>query len=348
MSGDRERSGIFKFLYIVLSIVTFPIFAIIYILKHPLWVLFFILLALGVLVYFPMSDGVEISGVVDWYKKKYTDVRLEVVTKAVESGKASFVPKTIIEDVEKIKKNAEEEKEESLRVKGENYNDKIVRDDEFESVAVGIKKKKGFVKKEAVNKLDQEVKSLVEDAEKAGGLSALVKAATKKEENKEEMIEEVNNVLDRLDETGSSTETIEEVKEIENINVLDVMVDEAHTLDEEVKTEDNLDEDAKAEDDLAKEDDEAEDKEVLDAVLDIIDANDTLNNDRYSADNLEKADDNAVVFDELKKVDDAVEQAKKQDNELPDINNLVVDLPVVENKNSGDENKSLDGKLELF
>ena len=149
MSVTRERSTIFKFFYIVLSIITFPIFALIYILKHPFWVLFFLLLIAGGIAYYPMSQGVDISNVVEWYKKKYEDTRLELVNKAIESGKSQYVPKVILDDVKKIKEELEVEKEESLRVKSENYNDKIVRDDEFEEIAVSVKKKGGFKKKVA-------------------------------------------------------------------------------------------------------------------------------------------------------------------------------------------------------
>ncbi len=294
MSEARQRSGIFKFLYIVLSIVTFPIFAVIYILKHPLWVLFFILLGLGVLVYFPMSDGVEISGVVDWYKKKYTDVRLEVVTKAVETGKASFVPKAIIEDVEKIKKEAEEEKAENLRVKGENYNDKIIRDKEFENVAVELKKKKGFVKKEVINKVDENAKSLVEEGGKAQGLSEIFKNATQKNEGKNEYLDEglgkINEALDAMD--------------VENNDILD-------SIDNMVKNTD-------------------------------------LDEEKEDMDNMEKSDDNEVILNELQKVDEAFNEVKEINEGLPDINNIVVELPVVDTGKNSENNASDSGELDLF
>ena len=157
MSVTRERSTIFKFFYIVLSIITFPIFALIYILKHPFWVLFFLLLIVGGIAYYPMSQGVDISNVAEWYKKKYEDTRLELVNKAIESGKSQYVPKVILDDVKKIKEELEVEKEESLRVKSENYNDKIVRDDEFEEIAVSVKKKGGFKKKVAEEVKTEEV-----------------------------------------------------------------------------------------------------------------------------------------------------------------------------------------------
>ena len=281
---SRERSGIFKFFYIVLSIVTFPIFAIIYILKHPLWFLFFVLLVLGVLIYFPMSDGVEFNGMVDWYKKKYSDVRLEVVTKAVESGKSSFVPKSIIDDVEKIKIEAEEEKQESLRVKGENYNDKIVRDKEFEDVAVGIKKKTGFAKKKKEPTLDDNAKSLVEEGEKAGGLSAILKNATKKTE------EEKNEFAD------------------EGISVIGDVLDSLET-------------------------DEDENENTKEDIEDIV----------------EEAEDGLDYLKELEKVDEAKAKSDAIVEIMPDINNIVVELPVVTNNEATADDKANDlGELELF
>ena len=187
MSETRERSTIFKFFYIVLSIVTFPIFAVIYILKHPFWVLFFILLLTGGVAYYPISQGVEISNVVEWYKKKYEDTRLEIVTRAVESGKSQYVPKAILDDVKKVKEELEEEKEESLRVKGENYNAKVVRDDDFEEIAIGVKKKGGFKKKTT----EEEVKTEAISEEPKEVVSEEVKAEAVSEEPKEVVSEEV-------------------------------------------------------------------------------------------------------------------------------------------------------------
>ena len=57
MAEGKQRSGLFKFLYIVLSVITFPIFAVLFILRHPLWVLFLLCLGAGGAVYYPMSQG---------------------------------------------------------------------------------------------------------------------------------------------------------------------------------------------------------------------------------------------------------------------------------------------------
>ena len=127
MTEFRERSGIFKFLYIVLSIITFPIFALIYIIKHPKWILFFIVLLGGVLVYFPLKEGENISNVVEWYKKKYDNTRLEIVSKALNSGNEKFIPEKILVEAQKIQKELELKKIDDTKVKGENFNDKIAR-----------------------------------------------------------------------------------------------------------------------------------------------------------------------------------------------------------------------------
>jgi len=37
MAETKERSGIFKFFYIILTIITFPIFMLLFILRHPFW-----------------------------------------------------------------------------------------------------------------------------------------------------------------------------------------------------------------------------------------------------------------------------------------------------------------------
>ena len=69
MSETKERSGIFKFFYIFLSIITFPIFAVLFVLRHPLWVLIVLLLLAGGAAYWPMSQhNVALTDVVDWYK----------------------------------------------------------------------------------------------------------------------------------------------------------------------------------------------------------------------------------------------------------------------------------------
>ena len=256
MSDTRERSGIFKFFYIVLSVITFPIFVVIYIFKHPFWVLFFVLLISGGIVFYPLSKGVEIDKVVEWYKTQYMDKKLEIVTKAVESGKGGLVPSSIIEEVEKTKKKLEDEKKESLREKSENYNDKVVRDEKFEEVALGVKKKGGFKKKTKPMNSKENVETAIGEGVKAGGLGMLFK---KVEEEKKllELVDENEGAenpsdvsMEELDaligdiesnslykkdvsiEDKSADDAKEEVKEIE---VLDVESEIKEEIVEEVK-----------------------------------------------------------------------------------------------------------------
>ena len=222
MSDTRERSGIFKFFYIVLSVITFPIFVVIYICKHPFWVLFFVLLIGGVGVYYPLSKGVEIDKIADWYKAQYTDKKLEIVTKAVESGNSGLVPTAVIDEVQKTKKKLEEEKKESLREKGENYNDKIVRDEKFEEVAVGIRKKGGFKKKAKPMNSKESVETAIGEGVKAGGLGALFK---KVEEEKKihELVDESEGAKNPRDVSMLELDAL--IGDIEN-NALPVKVEE--------------------------------------------------------------------------------------------------------------------------
>lgn len=157
MSEGKQRSGIFKFLYIVLSIVTFPIFMILFILRHPFWILFLLCLAAGGVAYYPLSQGVKPEEVISWYQKKYQDIKFEVVTNAVESGKTDFIPQAIVDEVVKTKQKMEEDKEEAARPKSENYNENISRDKKVEEVKQDLKKRKsGFKKKNALNEANSE------------------------------------------------------------------------------------------------------------------------------------------------------------------------------------------------
>ena len=112
--SEKQRSSIFKFFYIVLRIITFPIYVVIYVLKNPLWVLFFVLLGLGCLAYYPMSQGVHSSDIIEWYKNKYTEVKYDVVKAVAENVDESFVPETIVKE-ETLVSISEEAKENFLR-----------------------------------------------------------------------------------------------------------------------------------------------------------------------------------------------------------------------------------------
>ena len=179
--SEKQRSSIFKFFYIVLRIITFPIYVVIYVLKNPLWVLFFVLLGLGCLAYYPMSQGVHSSDIIEWYKNKYTEVKYDVVKAVAENVDESFVPETIVKEVKKEQQKLDEEKDEAMRFKGENYNEKISRQDEFEDVAVAIKKRGGFKKKTV--EVEETTVQEESNTENIGGLSDILK---KMEEQKSE------------------------------------------------------------------------------------------------------------------------------------------------------------------
>lgn len=148
MAEGKQRSGLFKFFYIVLSVITFPIFAVLFILRHPLWVLFLLCLGAGGAVYYPMSQGVKPEEVLQWYQDKYKKLKYDVVTQAVESGKTDFVPKAIVDEVVKAKQKMEEEKIEAARPKSENYNENISRDKKVEEIKQDLKqRRRGFKKK---------------------------------------------------------------------------------------------------------------------------------------------------------------------------------------------------------
>ena len=189
MSDLRERSGLFKFFYVVLSIITFPIFAIIYIIKHPKWILFFIVLGGGILAYFPLKDGENISNIVEWYKKKYEYASLKIVSKAVEGGNEKFIPQNILVKVKEMQKELKDIELDETKVKGENFNDRIIRDDEFEELAVKLNKKGGFKQKGETDR-EAKVEVLVEEGQKAGGLYELMQKHEEKVESDAKKLEE--------------------------------------------------------------------------------------------------------------------------------------------------------------
>lgn len=148
MAETKERSGIFKFFYIVLTIITFPIFMLLFILRHPFWILFLLCAVAGGAAYYPISQGVKPEDILTWYEAKYKAAKFEFVTKAVESGKTDYIPQAVIDEITAAKKKMEEEKAEAVRPKSENYNEKIDRDVKIEQAKEDLKKrKKGFKRK---------------------------------------------------------------------------------------------------------------------------------------------------------------------------------------------------------
>ena len=191
MSETKERSGIFKFFYIFLSIITFPIFAVLFVLRHPLWVLIVLLLLAGGAAYWPMSQhNVALTDVVDWYKNQYQTTKLDIAKKAIEEGKSGYVPQAVLDEMKKI----EEDAKEAALPKGENYNAKVARDKKSEDMKASLKQRGGFKKKaeekssdaDATNAENTEENGEIEVmAPKSGGLSALL-PISKVEENVEQ------------------------------------------------------------------------------------------------------------------------------------------------------------------
>lgn len=147
MAEPKKRSSLFRFFYIVLSVITFPIFVLLFILRHPLWILFILVLAAGGAAYYPMSQGVKPEEILTWYQNKYEAFKFEAVTKAVESGDTGFIPDAIVQEVKETKRKMEEEAAEAARPKSENYNAKLSRDKEAEQGKIDFKKRKGGFKK---------------------------------------------------------------------------------------------------------------------------------------------------------------------------------------------------------
>ena len=228
MSEGKQRSSLFKFFYVVLRVITFPIYVVIYILRHPLWVLFFVLLGLGVLAYYPMSKGVHSSDIVKWYKDKYAEVKYDVVKTVAEKVDNDFVPETLAKEVKNEQQRLDEEKDEAKRFKGEDYNAKVERQDEFEDIAKAVKQRGGFKKKvveveeTAENEADVNVETDAHENETSsvGGLSDILKKIEPQEEKKVDVVEENNTHQENV-------VTTEEVTDIEGNAVVEEQPTEA-------------------------------------------------------------------------------------------------------------------------
>lgn len=168
MANGKERSSLFKFFYIVLRVITFPIFAVLYVLKHPLWVMFLLLIAGCMMVYYPLQEGVKLAEVPEWYKKKYTEVKYEVVAKAVENGDTALFSQDMLE-------NLADEVEADKGLKSENYNARVSRDKTMDGVTKDLKKRGGFKRKgEKAEQPAEENKPEDDVSVAAGGLEALL------------------------------------------------------------------------------------------------------------------------------------------------------------------------------
>lgn len=171
MAEFKDRSFIFKFFYVLLVILTFPIFLVVQIIKHPLWTLGVLLLCFILGLYYPLTHGVKSDQLLKWYQDKYFAARQVVVTKAVDSGMKDFVPTAVLNEV----KNQQEEQLDAEHALSENYNNKIVRDATDKETKMQLKQRSGFKRRSSATVSgNAEVDVLTQNGEKAGGLSALL------------------------------------------------------------------------------------------------------------------------------------------------------------------------------
>ena len=217
MSERRERSGLFKFFYVIIRIITFPIYMVLFILRHPIWVIFLLLVVAGAAYYYPTSQGVKTEELLDWYKNKLVDVQKEVVAQAEEKGMKDFVPKAVVDNVKQIEEEEKEKEREALEPKSDNYNRKVEYDEKTEETKLKLKKRGGFKKqttadvpeenadntqnnegneKETAAEPKDEVELLEKSGQQVGGLAAFVKS--RNFEAEDEKVEENNSVPDEM------------------------------------------------------------------------------------------------------------------------------------------------------
>ena len=202
MAEFKDRSFIFKFFYVLLFIITFPIFFILFLLRHPFWVLTILLLIGGAAVYYPINQGVKFEDVPSWYQKKYTDLKYEAVVKARQEGVTDFVPQALLDEANKI----EEEAREAKLPKGENYNSKVERSVESEEMKNELKQRRGFRKKN-----DDTVKE--ETLEGDNSSEDSTKESAVESENK---VADEAKVLEESNEPEAKKETADEANLSEN------------------------------------------------------------------------------------------------------------------------------------
>lgn len=215
-----ERSGIFKFFYVLLSIVTFPIFTVLFIIRHPVWSLFFLALIAGGVFYYPVHKGVKPDNVMTWYQQKYQDVKYAVVSNAADSG-SLFIPQAVIDETMAARKKMDEEKKEAARPKSENYNVRISRDEKIEQTKEDLKKRRTGFKKAANQSEDNRLlpenipEVLEENGTSAGGLAALIKSESAEKTNAEKFVKEVSAPVEISLPTKSEKTSDEPEKPVE-------------------------------------------------------------------------------------------------------------------------------------
>lgn len=174
MAEYRERSGLFKFFYIILRVITFPLFLVIYVLKHPLWVLTLLFVVFCLAIYYPLAEGKKLADVPEWYKNKYYQVRVNIVQRAAEGDDLGLISQSLQDELQR-------EAEEARRPKSENYNAKVMREDKIEAKTSDLKKRSGFKKKNVpqpdTNTAEEKQEDVLnQSAGAVGGLADVLKA----------------------------------------------------------------------------------------------------------------------------------------------------------------------------
>ncbi len=242
MSSFKERSGLFKFFYIVLSIITFPIFAVIFMIKHPKSSLVILLILAGVVAYFPLKNGVKYNNIIGWYKDKYNETKLQVLTSVVDEDSILLSGK-MAKDVKALKEERDNLEKEKNMVKGENFNENIKRSDDIESITQNVRKKGGFKKKGETKRI-KTAESLIEDGQKVQGLKVFM--LQKEQLEKDKLIndgdvmlfeddseklgapigfEDIENINEKIEPLAENVEEIKDItakeESIEKHNVFD-------------------------------------------------------------------------------------------------------------------------------
>jgi hypothetical protein len=186
MSETKERSAVFKFFYITLRVITFPVFMVLYLLMHPLKALMLLVVLAGLAYGYPVTHGVSKEDLPAWYRDKATTVELGVMKMLHLGGKTGAFGQKLQADIEAEKRALEEEKEDARRVKGENFNASLVRGEVGEDMAKALKSRTGFKKKKSPTeeKAESEVDVLTNNAAPAGGLENVLKEQPQNETTK--------------------------------------------------------------------------------------------------------------------------------------------------------------------
>ena len=241
MVQTRERCKLFKFFYVLLSIITFPIYAVLFVFRHPAFTILFLLILAGGAAYYPISQGVEADKVIEWYTHKFSSFKKDVVAMANEKGMGSFVPKSLVEDVKK----AEEDAKEAALPKGENYNAKVIRDTKAEDTKSMLKRRGGFKKKETpetekkddVPEVNAKVDEISLDEEIA--LDDDTESQEQIEEKKDDIVSDEKEPAEK-EPTQTEESVVEEVIQegpVEQISEPEAVVEETVIKAEEVTAE---------------------------------------------------------------------------------------------------------------